>query len=240
MANYQLFVLNRVSYSDLNTFEETIFGSLLTLRIKGYFDFHGHNVMPVDQHDHYCTNLLLCEKKNDGYLPLACAKIIRNSDCEKYGATFPPIDILENSDNQQALDSVVERIEQAKQKGEDITYDCSFTISPSQRKHSHSASIAKYLLASWLSYHQHNDILNFILSATIKTKTDRTFSRLGCLPVCSDAYYKLYSINYEQALMMYFDDYSPQALRWIKDARCLWDNRIEIGQTEQARALNVA
>ncbi|PSU32789.1 hypothetical protein [Photobacterium lutimaris] len=240
MDNYQLFVLNCVSYSDLNTSEENIFGSLLTLRIKGYFDFHGHNVMPVDQHDHYCTNLLLCEKSGDEYYPLACAKVINYSDCQERGMKFPPVDILENSQNKEALDSVNRLIEQAKVAGEDITYDCSFTICPDKRGNHNSAHVAKYLLASWLSYHHHNNINQFILSATIKTKTDRTFSRLGCKPVCSDTFYKLYSINYEQALMMNFDDYSHQALRWIKDARGLWENRIEIGKKEKEPALNVA
>ena len=240
MENYQLFVLDRVSYSELNTFEENILGSLLTLRIKGYFDFHGHNVMPVDPHDHYCTNLLLCEKKGDEYYPLACAKVIKYSDCEARGLKFPPVDILENSQNKEALASVNKLIADASEAGEDITYDCSFTICPGKRGNHNSAQVAKYLLASWLSYHHNCDINQFILSATIKTKTDRTFSRLGCIPVCSDAFYELYSINYEQALMMHFDDYSPQAKRWIKDARTLWENRIEIGQTETKKALDVA
>ena len=240
MAKYQLFVLNHVSFSDVSPMEEKIFGALLTLRIKGYFKYHGHNVMPVDQHDHYCTHLLLCEETDGKYAPLACAKFIKYSDCEKYGFDFPPIDILERSNNKEALSRAKEMIHQACLRGEELSYDCSFTIAPEVRKSRKGGIVAKFILASWLCYHKHSQLNNIILSATVKTKTDRTFSRLGCLPICDDAYYDLYSINNERAQMMYFDDYSPQALKLIKYGCDIWESRMEIGNAITPCEKNVA
>ncbi len=240
MNGYKLFVLNNVSFTDVSRTEQDIFGALLTLRIRGYFDFHGHSVMPVDHHDHYCTNLLLCEEQNGCYEPIACAKIVTLSDCRHFGHIFPPIEILERSENGAALDSVHEIVRQAMVAGEELSYDCSFTIAPHIRRSSKSRAVAKLMFSLWLNFHQQRGINRFVLSATLTTKTDRMFTKLGCTPVCDDASYRLYCINNEPALMMHFNDYTPLAHSWMKSAQAVWNARDEIGNSRAERQLNVA
>lgn len=225
MHSYQLYLLHSPSALPQHGECQHLFGELLALRIRGYVREHGPGVMPVDAYDHFSTHLLLCQ---DGQ-PVACAKFIPFLDCQSQQRAFPPGELLERAGNQPAQQATEAFIRRLIARNLDLTYDCAFTLCPTIRQSQEAATIVRIMHGAWMCYHHSVGPRHFIVSATLRLKTERLFLRLGCQPVCKQAEYRLHSVNNEPALMMCFEQGSPLAQSWIAQYRPLWEQRRELG-----------
>lgn len=203
-------------------------GHLLFLRMDGYSAVHGKEVVPIDPYDYFATNILLYKEIAGKIIPLACSRIIRYSDCVANSVDFPPLTLLDNDDNKNTVDEIIKLIEKKSEEGQDITFDSSFTVSPSFKCSSESNLIIKYIIGAVFHWHRENGENIFFASATLKVKTDRLFERLGLFPVSNDSSYLLHSINDEPALMMkYMDSPTLRTHKWMYDSREIWGNRLQ-------------
>ena len=199
-----------------------IFSQAISLRMEGYAYVHGENVIPIDQYDFFSTNLLIYKEKKENIIPFASCKIISYRDCLKNNLPFPPLEYLK--DDKDLLLKVINLI---KEEENDISFVCSFTISPELQGTQESLLVIKYTIGSVLNWHKDKKI-NFITSATLKVKTDKLFKRLGFLEVSENPLYHLKSINNEEAIMMkYIHTPSKQGKKWLNDSCDLWEERIE-------------
>lgn len=225
MHHYQLYLLHSPSALPQHGECQQLFGELLALRIRGYVREHGLTVMPVDAYDHFSTHLLLCQDER----PVACAKFIPFQDCLSQQRTFPPTELLARAGNEPARRATEAFIARLQARHLDLSYDCAFTLCPGARRSQEAASIVRMMHGAWMCYHDSVGPRHFIVSATLRLKTERLFQRLGCQPVCKQAEYRLHSINDEPALMMHFEQGTPLAQSWISHYRPLWEQRRELG-----------
>ncbi|WP_324768353.1 hypothetical protein [Pokkaliibacter plantistimulans] len=224
MDRFQLVLLHQPSYGERSKDIRDYFGKLLALRIQGYFHEHGHRYIPVDIYDHFASHLLLlCNGE-----AVACARIVDHAACVQHELAFPPVTLLSQSGSPSAVAAVQQFVQQYGQQG-GVGYDSAFTLCPAIRQQRLAATVVKVMHGLWMLYHHNSQPRRFVVSATLRLKTERLFSKLGCAPVCCDPYFQLHSINSELAMMMLFSRPSALAQEWMAHYQTLWDARIELG-----------
>jgi hypothetical protein len=224
---YKLAVI-KSPFNQRETESRLYFGMMLSLRMSGYSKIHGIKVVPIDVYDYFSTNILLYEELNGKKTPLASCRIISLDDCKMNNLDFPPLENLYKSKNIDAYNQVMEIIRQNRRNNLDTTYDCSLTISPEIMNTKKSKIVIKYIVGSTLQWHLHKNINIFIVSATLKVKTDKLFKKLGFCEISNNSIYNLESVNNELAVMMkYTGNPTPYGTQWIKDSENIWRRREE-------------
>jgi|GEM_PF-1618667 len=232
-SQYQLFVLENPSNNWDDVLQQEIFFKIAKLRLEGYRHEYGPTVMPLNTGDFYCTTLALFEKEADSFVPLATARICRYSVCKYYNITFPLLAITANGGNTLLHREVERIISEVDYNHKDISYDSSWTMTPKLRKTQLGTIVNLVFISQWINYHLDHSLDDFIVSATIKVKTDTFFNKLGGIPVVKNSLYSLKEVNNEDAVILRINEFSDFAMRLAKEYRYIWENRITIKSLEE-------
>jgi len=223
---YKIYVLEKPFSFYASREDKKFLGYLLSLRMDGYSAVHGQDIVPIDQYDYFATNILLYKEAKNEIIPLACSRIIRYSDCLSNNIEFFPLKLLKNKENKNTRYYIEELLKKRIEKGLDVTFDSSFTISPELNNSMESQKVIKNIMGAVFNWHNEYNENYFLASATIKVKTDRLFSKLGLSCVSDDSEYRLKNVNNEPAVMMKFNNsHTERTNKWMKSSKCIWDNR---------------
>lgn len=186
-------------------------------------------------------SVLICEWRNGELTPLSGTKVVKSSQCRYFRRPFPPVELVRSGGEEKCLKAMEKTVADLHSKGDDISYDYSWTVLPELRRSDRSAELKEAMLGVWAIYHKDSALKNFFVSGTLKVKTDKFFLSAGCTPVVGGSYYYLRGINDEKALMMRSEKFSA----WVEDLtdkyRDLWNRRIVIGDELQPQEqLNAA
>lgn len=232
---YQLFLLDGLNCNK-NTSHGKIFMDMLAMRISGYHRFYGNKLMPIDLYDHFGTHLVLCKKGSAGEnMLVSCVRSIDYSGCETNGVDFLPIARVTTYNP-----GLVEEIKILINKNKGLSYDSGLTINPLIVSSTETYQILKYMIGAALNYHRYRKSKAFLVSAITKTKTDRLFLKVGFKPICSNANYKLKGMENDDFVMMRYTEDNIFSRGLIKEAKYLWENRLEMSSVDNCERYTVA
>lgn len=229
-SNYQVVILENPCLCWNEQTTQNIFSKVVKLKMDGYQYEYGQNVMPLNAYDFIGTHLVLCEKQKDDLQPVSIAKISRYSVCDYFNHSFQPIELAKKGGNNKLADEIEEILNETYACGREITYDSSWTVRPDLRnKKVANSTVLRIMFSLWVNYHLDHSIPDFIVSATLKVKTDKMFLASGCVPISENPYYRLLEVNNQEAMMLRSSGLSKLVLLNAEKYRSLWENRLIYG-----------
>lgn len=213
------------------------------LKIEGYFNEFQKNVLPVDTSDFYATHFIICERKKNIWKPVMASKATTLSRTEEFQQPFPVLSLLEGKVDQACIRDAKEKIETAKKRKLDISYDSSWTIDYRIRKDSPEKAflLLEVFTSVMVNYHRDPkiEIPAFFVAGVPKVKTDTFFEKLGARPLKGNAHFPHAGLLGEDVVMMYCDEFSRTALRCADRWLNLWESR-EVLSAEAKKVVKAA
>lgn len=219
-------------YSSHQPEVQKLLGRMINMKVEGYTSQHGEGVLSIDTTDFIGSHLLLCQVEASGDLtPIMGYKSTKRSDCNRFGVDFPIERIVREHGTQKCFSELSALFSRCEKSNAEITYDTSWTISPTVRvQESLKKEIKDITTAIAVHHHRDFNIPHWLTFGICKFKTDMFFSKWGLKPVSSQALLKHPFLKGSDAITMHCDvsEHSQYAYEMADKYSALWSDRIHL------------
>lgn len=210
----------------------SLYGDLMKIKFDGYGQVYGENVVSADRVDFFGTHLILC-RKGLRLTPLVGYKSVTLSKCEEFNCTLPAIPLIKNDGSQECYESLMQIIETAKAKGEELSFDYSWAQDPGLKALNSSELFRDLIMSMGVNHHLEKQITHMITCGAVKVKTDLFFEKMGLSKVSSSAEFSQKDLNGDRAYLFHTNQFSEYGLSVAERYKDLWDKRIHFSKLQE-------
>jgi hypothetical protein len=200
----------------------------IDIKLQGYGNVYGHNVISSDKIDYFGTHLIVCQK-GIRLKPLFSYKSVTLDKCEEYKTAFPCISLVEADGSKECLSELSNILNESKKSNNKISFDYSWAQDPnikSLRTPEMKLLFQDLIMLLVVKHHEDHGINEMITCGSVKVKTDQFFQKMGFDPISSNSIFPQSSLNGDLAQIFHTKVFSKYALDISKKYEALWDARI--------------
>ncbi|HRO67761.1 MAG TPA: hypothetical protein PL182_09385 [Pseudobdellovibrionaceae bacterium] len=218
----------------------SLFGQVLSLKVRGYGREYPDGTLPADTTDLYAHHFVVAEKQGGKLRPLSSYKAVDLSRSDYHRHTFPAFSLVDQAKAPLHREALQIEIDRCRKNQRRIAYCSSWTIDPEVRG---DQALHRYLKETfcgfYMSFLSELGVDETIVGGTLRFKTDVIFQRLGHRPLSLDGsilppIHVSHLFN-ENVLVMHMREKNEECRRLEKEARLLWNRKLFLGTSEIAR-----
>lgn len=215
---------------------QAFLGKIAHFKIHSYQADYPYGILPFGAHDLIGTHLLLCEEEDNGNLePLVGLKAVTLNQCERFGLSFPALQMIAEDPKAKSLYQEVEKwLIDASQNNREVGYFGSWTVRPDFRKKKIGTKICTYLTAALGNFWSRERQISHLIAFAIKSHNIGKFHKFlgfhplskdgvplpGCLP--RSFFGETLEVSVTETGM------SEETRQIALDIQKLWDTRVQI------------
>lgn len=159
-----------------------LFWKIFNLKMDGYIEEYGPDILPVGRDDFVGTHIAICEQTPGGLVPAIAYKSITLERCLRHQFEFPAVTLARAVGARDHLRFLEKVIAECQQTGSGLVYGGSMTIRPDLRTNREFVGMLwEAMIAMSLFYDQSCSISRAICYGACKFKMHRIFNRMGYL-----------------------------------------------------------
>lgn len=231
-GNLQIIFFKCPYYSLLTEQNLELYAQLKSFKVANYTNHYGVNVLPIDTTDEIGDHIIV-RRNNKIIMATKSVDILR---CNKFNLAFSPENYIHLFPNNLDIKIYQDLVKSSLSKGNNISYDSSWTIDSSIKKDDPDLYYKLLELEIAILYLYHTDpAINVELSivlGVIDIKTDKMFKKFGYKELSQTAIVPHPQLFNSKCLMLYATerDFSPKARQLASKYLSLWNNRLVVDE----------
>lgn len=218
-----------------------LYCDLMDIKLQGYGNVYGHNVISSDKVDYFGTHLIVCQK-GIRLKPLFSYKSVTLSKCHEFNTTFPCLSLVEADGTSDCLTELKKILDQSIESNNEISFDYSWAQDPnikSLRTPEMKLLFQDLIMLLVVKHHEENNIREMVTCGSVKVKTDKFFEKMGFKPISNESIFAQTSLNGDLAQIFHTKEFSKYALDISNKYEALWNSKI-VYKTKKSVALKIA
>ena len=235
VRNFQPFQIVALTYPYKTWFTQptqALFNEILSLKLKGYGAEYPFGVLPIDTTDFIASHYMVGFQSKKNFRPLMAFKTTPLRRCEQHQLSFPGLNLVQQAQAPEHIAQVQKIMERVLWQKKELAYLASWTVDPIVRKDKEMAQKLRDIFKGlFVHCHRELNVEEVLIGGTLRFKTERIFSELGCQPLTDQFQMELSPIQVkhlfaEKVMVMHLQKFSENAEHSARNCADLWEKRI--------------